>query len=92
MRTDDAGPEIIASRFQEELDKGNVDKVRIAERYVYGEFKIAPEVPAAKGEDGKPASDEKTEPEKLPKEFKVVRPTDAGWVVNLENELKAKGV
>ncbi len=92
MRPDGNGDVIIASRFQEELNKGNVSKVQIAERYVYGEFKIAPEVPAEKSEDGTTASDEKSEPKKLPKEFRVVRPTDAGWVVNLENELKAKKI
>ena len=84
--------EILVSQFQEELEKDNVADVRIADRYVFGEFKIPPDAPLSEVSDGKSKSDEPGEPKKLLKEFAVVRPNDAGWVVNLENELKAKQI
>ena len=84
--------EILVSQFQQELDKGNVANVRISDRYVFGEFKIPPSAPTTTEKDEKSQSDKTSEPKKLLKEFTVVRPTDAGWVVNLENQLKAKNI
>ncbi len=84
--------EILVSQFQEELDKGNVASVRISDRYVFGEFKIPPAVPTTTEKEDKSQPDKAAEPKKLLKEFTVVRPTDAGWVVNLENQLKAKNI
>jgi cell division protease FtsH len=84
--------EILVSQFQEELAKGNVEEVRIADRYVYGKFKIPPEAPAAKEGAKTDEPGDEGQPKKLLEEFRVVRTNDAGWAVNLEKELKAKGV
>ncbi len=83
---------ITASEFQEQLDKGNVAEVSIGERYVFGEFKIPPEAPPEKEDDAKKTTDKTGQPDKLLKEFAFVRTTDAGWVVDFEKELKAKGI
>jgi cell division protease FtsH len=88
--------EILVSTFQSELAKGNVAEVMISDRYVFGEFKIPPAAPAeqngksgSKG-SGKGATDK--DAGTLRKEFAVVRPTDAGWVVNLEQQLNDNDV
>jgi cell division protease FtsH len=83
---------IKVSDFQAELDKGNVSEVSIGDRYVYGEFKIPPEAPQPEAGAAKPKEGETAEPKKLLKEFAFVRSNDAGWVVDLEKQLKAKGI
>ena len=89
MRPENNGPEITVSKFLEELDKGNVANVLISEAYVLGDFKIAPQA-VTEGEESK--TDKPAESENLSTKFKVVRPSDAGWVVNLEKDLKANNV
>ncbi len=83
---------IKVSDFQAELEKGNIAEVSIGDRYVYGDFKIPPELPASTEETAKPKEGESAEPKKLLKEFRFVRSNDSGWVVNFEKQLKAKGI
>jgi cell division protease FtsH len=84
---------VSASFFQQELEKKNIDRVSIGEHRVYGTFLIRPEEPPVvenggkqiqKGEDG--------QPQKYLKKFAFNRTTDAGWVVQFENQMKAAGV
>jgi len=83
---------IKTSEFQRELDKDNVAEVTIGDRMVFGVFKIAPEAPVPEDGGGKKGDDEEGKPKKLLKEFAFVRTTDAGWVVDLEKQLKEKGI
>ncbi len=84
---------VSVSFFQVQLDKDNIEQIRIGERRVYGTFKIRPEAPPVmeegvakvqKGEDG--------EPVKYLKKFAFNRPTDAGWVVQFQTELEEAGI
>lgn len=81
---------VSASYFQKQLESKNVESVLIAEQQVLGTFKIRPDAPPVevngkkeiqKGEDG--------EPVKYLKKFAFNRPTDAGWIVSLENQLES---
>lgn len=87
---------ITASFFQAELDKGNIEEVGISERRVYGKFVTRPEIP----ESEKPESTELSrnskatdnEPTQYDEKFVFNRPTDAGWVTQLESQLKLQNV
>ena len=57
--------EILVSQFQEELEDDNVVNVRISDRYVFGEFKIPPEVPVDESADSE-AADSDEEPKEAP--------------------------
>lgn len=85
---------ISASFFQTQLEKGNVESVRIGEQRVFGTFLIRPEAPPVKDEDGNSEvpKGEDGQPEKYLKKFAFNRSTDAGWVVGLEQQLKEKGI
>ena len=94
---------ISASFFQQELDRDNVESVSIGERRVYGIFKtrpIAPTTPESETEaaaaDDATTGDGKTpappQERKYLKKFYFNRSTDAGWVVQLDKQLMAKGV
>ena len=84
---------ISASFFQTELDKGNIEEVGIAERRVYGKFVTRPEIP----ESAKPNSTEESrrttsEENQYLEKFVFNRPNDAGWVTQLESQLKLQNV
>lgn len=85
---------ISVSFFQQELKRGNVESVSIGDRRVYGVFKTRPEAPEPpKTESAEEGGEEQTaEPKEYLKKFYFNRSTDAGWVVQLENELRAEGV
>ena len=81
---------VSASFFQKELEKKNVEAVFIGEQQVLGTFKIRPDAPPVevngkkeiqKGEDG--------EPQRYLEKFAFNRPTDAGWSVAFEKQIKA---
>ncbi len=94
---------VSASFFQTELERGNVEKVSIGERRVYGTFKTAPDAPSTES-DGDSSDESADTPEgsttqtdvaksrKYLKEFYFNRSTDAGAAVELENQLKAAKV
>lgn len=84
---------ISVSFFQEQLEKNNIESVRIGEQRVFGSFKVRPEAPPVI-EDGveKVIKDEDGQPLKFKEDFAFNRSTDAGWVVQFENELKAADV
>ena len=84
---------ISASFFQTELDKGNIEEVGIAERRVYGKFVTRPEIP----ESAKPNSTQESrrntsEENQYLEKFVFNRPNDAGWVTQLESQLKLQNV
>ncbi|MEC7680889.1 MAG: ATP-dependent zinc metalloprotease FtsH [Planctomycetota bacterium] len=84
---------ISASFFQTELDKGNIEEVGIAERRVYGKFVTRPEIP----ESARPNSTEESrrttsEENQYLEKFVFNRPNDAGWVTQLESQLKLQNV
>ena len=86
---------ISASFFQQELERGNVESVSIGDRRVYGTFVTRPEIPT-EDEAGEKADETAAASEGAPTEYlnKFVfnRSNDAGWVVQLENQLKEADV
>ncbi len=84
---------ISASFFQTELDKGNIEEVGIAERRVYGKFVTRPEIPESAIPDSTPESRRNTSEEnQYLEKFVFNRPNDAGWVTQLESQLKLQNV
>lgn len=84
---------ISASFFQTELDKGNIEEVGIAERRVYGKFVTRPEIPESAIPDATPESRRNTSEEnQYLEKFVFNRPNDAGWVTQLESQLKLQNV
>lgn len=80
--------EITVSYFQEQLEKGNVEKVRIGDLEVTGSFKIRPDKPVAKDAD----VEKDAKPEQLLKKFVFTRPGGEEYANALAGELKAKGI
>ena len=89
---------ITASFFQTELDKGNIEEVGISERRVFGQFVTRPAIPESAqsdstGVDRDDKTGEQTEgPSQYLDKFVFNRPTDAGWVTQLESQLKVQKV
>jgi len=90
---------IKASFFQQELERDNVADVSIGERRVYGNFLMRPLAPTTPEDDSKPDTDSDKKDDKASedekrylKKFYFNRSTDAGSAVQLEKQLKAKGV
>lgn len=90
---------VTAKFFYDQLQKENVQAVRIDQERVVGEFKIRPEMPKSQkktesGTASKSAKDEETTQEEgtYLKEFAFNRPTDAGWVVQFQQELRDAGI
>lgn len=79
----DTVPGITASFFDKELARGNINKLKIGQEKVYGEFKVPPETETV-GEDG--------EPEKLDKSFVFNRPIEDGYAENLKVRAAEAGV
>ncbi|MDA8745730.1 ATP-dependent zinc metalloprotease FtsH [Rubripirellula amarantea] len=86
-RTDDRSV-VSASFFLEQLEKENIERVRIDEDRVIGEFKIRPDIPASAKAETALATGSDGDEQKYLKEFAFSRPTDAGWVVKLEERLE----
>jgi cell division protease FtsH len=84
---------ISASFFDSQLQKGNIESIRIGEQRVIGTFKTRPEVPSVT-EDGlqQVPKDTDGQPQKYKKEFAFNRSTDIGWEVQFIKELKEAGV
>ncbi len=86
---------ISASFFQQQLEEGNVESVSIGDRRVYGTFIKRPEIPTDE-KSGEEADETAAPSEGAPTEYlnKFVfnRSNDAGWVVQLEKQLKEAGV
>lgn len=90
---------VTAKFFYDQLQKENVQAVRIEQERVVGDFKIRPDIPKAlrkpdsSGASNEPADagDEAEEGTYL-KEFAFNRPTDAGWVVGFQKELREAGI
>ncbi|SMP72195.1 cell division protease FtsH [Neorhodopirellula lusitana] len=80
--------EITASFFQEQLEKGNVEKVRIGDLDVSGSFKIRPELPVDEDANAEDAA----KPEPLLKEFVFTRPGGEEYANALAKELQAKNI
>lgn len=84
---------ISASFFQTELDKGNIEEVGIAERRVYGKFVTRPEIPESARPNSTQESRRNTSEEnQYLEKFVFNRPNDAGWVTQLESQLKLQNV
>lgn len=90
---------VTAKFFYDQLQKENVQAVRIDQERVVGEFKIRPEMPKSQkktesGTASKSPKDEETPQEEgtYLKEFAFNRPTDAGWVVQFQQELRDAGI
>ena len=84
---------ISASFFQTELDKGNIEEVGIAERRVYGKFVTRPEIPESARPNSTQESRQNTSEEnQYLEKFVFNRPNDAGWVTQLESQLKLQNV
>ena len=83
---------ISASFFQTELDKGNIEEVGIAERRVYGKFVTRPEIPECKGQLDTGSRRDTSEENQYSEKFVFNRPNDAGWVTQLESQLKLQNV
>jgi cell division protease FtsH len=90
---------VTAKFFYDQLKKENVQSVRIDQERVVGEFKIRPDIPKAQrktdsgAKSDAPASEEaQAEEGTYLKEFAFNRPTDAGWVVQFQKELRDAGV
>ena len=86
---------ITASFFQSELSRGNIEEVGIAERRVYGKFVTRPDIPEEARPKADPDRNSKAKSEdsdQYLEEFAFNRPTDAGWVTQLESQLKLQNV
>ena len=84
---------ISASFFQTELDKGNIEEVGIAERRVYGKFVTRPEIPeSARPNSTQESRRDTSEENQYLEKFVFNRPNDAGWVTQLESQLKLQNV
>lgn len=83
--------EITVSYFQEQLEKGNVEKVRIGDLEVTGSFKIRPDKPVPEDTEDT-EGDEDAKPEQLLKTFVFTRPAGEEYANALAGELKAKGI
>jgi len=84
---------ISASFFQTELDKGNIEEVGIAERRVYGKFVTRPEIPeSARASSTQESRRNTSEENQYLEKFVFNRPNDAGWVTQLESQLKLQNV
>ena len=84
---------ISASFFQTELDKRNIEEVGIAERRVYGKFVTRPEIPESARPNSTQESRQNTSEEnQYLEKFVFNRPNDAGWVTQLESQLKLQNV
>ncbi|MEM1069234.1 MAG: ATP-dependent metallopeptidase FtsH/Yme1/Tma family protein, partial [Planctomycetota bacterium] len=81
------------SFFYGELERGNIQKIEIADQRILGTFRIAPEIPVVVGDDSsKTETDEDGEPKKYRKEFYFNRPSDSGWLVKFEDQLRTADV
>ncbi|KAA1260574.1 ATP-dependent zinc metalloprotease FtsH [Rubripirellula obstinata] len=88
---------VTAKFFYDQLKKENVQSVRIDQERVVGDFKIRPEVPkslqkADSGENSDADDEAAAEQGTYLKEFAFNRPTDAGWVVEFQKELREAGI
>ena len=87
---------ISASFFQSELSRGNIEEVGISERRVYGKFVTRPDIPNWEKTDSSELARNSKAKEDSPNQYldKFVfnRPTDSGWVTQLEAQLKAQNV
>lgn len=86
---------ITASFFQSELSRGNIEEVGIAERRVYGKFVTRPDIPEEARPKADPDRNSKAKSEdsdQYLEQFAFNRPTDAGWVTQLESQLKLQNV
>lgn len=86
---------ITASFFQSELSRGNIEEVGIAERRVYGKFVTRPDIPEEARPKADPDRNSKAKSEdsdQYLEQFVFNRPTDAGWVTQLESQLKLQNV
>ncbi len=86
---------ITASFFQSELSRGNIEEVGIAERRVYGKFVTRPDIPEEARPKADPDRNSKAKSEdsdQYLEQFTFNRPTDAGWVTQLESQLKLQNV
>ncbi|MFG0264591.1 MAG: ATP-dependent zinc metalloprotease FtsH [Rhodopirellula sp. JB055] len=77
---------ISASFFRSELEKNNIESVRIGEIEVSGEFKTRPELPASEAGDGD------AKPKELLKRFKFTRPAGADYAVQLAEDLEKRNI
>ncbi|MCC9640967.1 ATP-dependent zinc metalloprotease FtsH [Rhodopirellula sp. JC740] len=77
---------ISASFFRSELEKNNIESVRIGEIEVYGTFKTRPDAPTSETADG----DAKAE--KLLKRFKFTRPAGSDYAVQLAADLEKRNI
>jgi len=87
---------ISASFFQSELSRGNVEEVGISERRVYGKFVTRPDIPNWEKTDsselGRNSKAKEDSTNQYLDKFVFNRPTDSGWVTQLEAQLKAQNV
>ena len=90
---------VTAKFFYDQLKKENVQSVRIDQERVVGDFKIRPDVPKSmrkvdqdKGSDAETSEEDEAEQGTYLKEFAFNRPTDAGWVVEFQRELREAGI
>ncbi len=87
---------ISASFFQSQLERGNIEEVGISERRVFGTFVDRPEIPASviaeSNQSPRSRDSSDKEPSTYLSKFAFNRPTDAGWVTQLESELKSQNV
>jgi cell division protease FtsH len=83
---------ISASFFLSELERGNIERVSIGERRVYGTFVTRPEIPASDRAETPNATAKDGVPTEYLNKFAFNRSNDAGWVVQLENQLRAANV
>ncbi|WP_047816123.1 ATP-dependent zinc metalloprotease FtsH [Rhodopirellula islandica] len=77
---------ISASFFRSELEKNNIESVRIGDIEVSGEFKTRPEIPASESSDGD------AKPKELLKRFKFTRPAGADYAVQLAEDLEKRKI
>ncbi|TWT83955.1 ATP-dependent zinc metalloprotease FtsH [Planctomycetes bacterium CA13] len=85
--------EVPSSFFYKQLANNNIEAVEIAERRIYGTFKVEPIAPEVI-ENGvaKQPTDDAGKPLKLPKEFMVIRAADPGATSELELQLRSADV
>ena len=90
---------VTAKFFYDQLKKENVEAVRIDPERVVGEFKIRPDIPKSRKKaestdaaDAKAGEEPSEEEGTYLKEFAFNRPSDAGWVVQFQKELRAAGI
>ncbi|MGV3485490.1 MAG: ATP-dependent zinc metalloprotease FtsH [Planctomycetaceae bacterium] len=81
--------EIKASFFKEQLEKNNIQTVRIGPLRVEGTFKTTVNAPPTARDADKPASSTAAKPAQLLKKFYFVRPAGDAYALKLKEELDA---